>query len=107
MRKFIVNLLSNHFGIILAALNVCFFMSKNDVLIKQPFGKLFLCANFPAAISALLSVEFVKIFAHRLAFSTENLLGTTFFVFFCIAQWLLVAYVAKTLAAKIRRPKFQ
>lgn len=105
MKKFIIQLITNRFGIILVALNLCYFVSKNNDFVRQPFGKLFLCANFPSAISALLSVEVVKFFSHHLSFPQELAYANFFFVFFCAAQWLFVAWFAKTLAAKIRRPK--
>lgn len=104
MKKFIVNLLSNRFGIVLATLNVCYFVSKENV-INNLFGKLFVGANIPAAISALLSVEFIKIFSHDLPFPVRRSLADTFFTFFIVLQWLFIAWIAKTLAAKIRRPK--
>jgi len=105
MKKIIVQLVTNRFGIVLVALNLCYFVSKNNDLVRQPFGKLFLCANFPAAISSLLSVEIVKFFLHNLSFPRELAYANFFFVFFCASQWLFIAWVAKALAAKVCRPK--
>jgi len=102
MRKFIVNLFSNHFGIILAALNLCYFVSKINVFPISPFGKIFACANLPAFASAILSLEFVKIFIHRPSFSTEEFLGYGFLAVFIVLQWLFIAWIAKTLAARFR-----
>jgi hypothetical protein len=105
MKKFVINLFSNRFGIILAALNVCYFMSKGEGLLRLPFEKLFACANLPALISTALTLEFIKIFSHRLSHAAEMMLGNTFFPFFIVLQWLFIAWIAKTLAAKIQRPK--
>lgn len=104
MEKFIVNLFSNRFGIILAALNVCCFVSKENIT-DNLFGKLFVCANIPAAISALLSVEFINFFSHDLLFPAQMSLANTFFTFFIVLQWLFIAKIAETLAAKIRKPR--
>ena len=102
MKNFVINLFSNRFGIILAALNVCYFVSKENVT-GNLFGKIFVCANSPAAISALLSVEFIKFFSHDLSFPAYYSLADAFFTFFIVLQWLFIAWIAKTLAAKVRR----
>ena len=102
MRKFIVNLFSNHFGIFLATLNVCYFVSKGSCVTDNPVGKIFVCAHFPAAISAILSGEFIKIFFHELSFSTEMNIVNIFFALFIALQWLFIAWIAKTIARKFR-----
>jgi hypothetical protein len=105
MKKFIVNLFSNHFGIILAALNVCYFASKGNHVACTGFGKLFVAVNFPAALAALLAREFVKIFAHPLSFATETTIANIFFAFFIAGQWLFIAWLARTIARKFRPVK--
>jgi hypothetical protein len=102
MKKFIVSLFSNHFGIVLAGLNVCYFVSKGNRVTDNIFGKLFLCLNFPAAISALLAREFVKIFAHDLSFAEQMTVADIFFAVFIAGQWLFIAWIARTLARKFR-----
>jgi len=102
MKKFIVNLFSNRFGIVLAALNLCYFASKIDNFNAYLFGKLFVLMHFPAAASTLLSLEFVRIFVHKIAPAAENTLGNMFFAAFIVLQWLFIAWIAKTLAQKFR-----
>ncbi len=102
MKKFIVDLFSNRFGIVLAGLNLCYFAGKSMATMHQPFGTIFGCANFPAAISSLLSVEFIKIFAHTISFTTEIMLAKTFFAVFIALQWLFIAWISRTLARKLR-----
>jgi hypothetical protein len=102
MKKFIVNLFSNRFGIILATLNACYFVSKGSAVADHLFGKIFVCANFPAAISAILSLELVKIFSHKLSFATEMNVANAFFAFFIVMQSLFIAWIAKTIAQKLR-----
>jgi hypothetical protein len=103
MKKFIVNLFSNHFGIFLAALNACYFVSKGSYVTGNAFGKVFVCMNSPAAISALLSVEFIKIFSHELSYPTQSAMAHFFFTFFIVLQWLFIAWIAKTAAAKVSK----
>ncbi len=102
MKKFIVQLLSNRFGIVLATLNVCYFVSKGSSITDRLFGKLFVCANFPAAISAILSLEFVKIFSHKLSYAAEMNLANAFLAFFIVWQSLFIAWLAKTIARRLR-----
>lgn len=102
MKKFIVQLVSNRLGIFLAALNICYFVSENSNFFRAPFGKIFLSANTPAGITALLSVEVIKLFAHNIDSPEQMALTNVLFFFFCIVQWLFIAWIAKTLAAKFR-----
>lgn len=104
MKKFIVQLFSNRFGIVLAALNLCYFVSQNGDFVRQPLGRIFLSVNSAAGIASLLSVKFIEMFRHDL--TNQMALANFFFVFFCALQWLLVAWCAKTLAASIH-PKIQ
>ena len=105
MKKFIVDLFSNRFGIILAALNLCYFAGKGMATMYQPFGTIFGCANFPAAISSLLSVEFIRIFAHPISLTAEIMLANAFFAVFITLQWLFIAWIARMLATKISPSK--
>ncbi len=105
MKKFIINLFSNRFGIISAALNLCYFASQGNHVTCNPIGKIFVSMNFPAALSALLSLKFIGIFARPLSIAAETQIANIFFATFIVLQWLVIAWIAKTLAAKIRRPK--
>lgn len=103
MKKFIVKLFSNRFGIILATLNLCYFVSKGNALFYHPSGKYFLCANLPAVISTGLSVEFIRIFLPNISPAAEMTLGNTLFVVFIVFQWLFIAWLARTIAQKLRQ----
>jgi hypothetical protein len=61
--------------------------------------------NAPAAASAVLSVGLIKAFLHGLSFPETRGLANFFFAVFIVLQWLVIARLAKTLAAKIRKPK--
>ncbi len=102
MKKFIVQLFSNRFGIVLATLNVCYLASKGNDFMARPFGKLFVCTNFPAAVSAIFSLEFLEIFIDKIPSPAITVLGNTFFTFFIILQWLFIAWIARTIAQKFR-----
>jgi hypothetical protein len=108
MKKFVINLFSNRFGIILAALNVCYFASAGRDLMYYPFGKIFACINLPALISAMLSLKFFKILTPEISFQTPTLgiiLLNILLAFFITLQWLFIAWIAKTLSGKWQRPK--
>jgi hypothetical protein len=102
MKKFIVSLFSNRFGIVLAALNLCYFASKIDNFNAYLFGKLFVLLHFPAVAATILSVEFVRIFVHKISPSAEATLANTFLGAFIVLQWLFITWIAKTLAQKFR-----
>lgn len=108
MKKFIARLFSNRFGIVLATLNVCYLAIKfQDVgNIPQTFlGRVFICLNMPAFIFTRLVYEIgVVVFADS-GHSVQMPIALGLFTFFIILQWLFIAWIARTLAAKIRQPK--
>lgn len=102
MKKFIIQLFSNRFGIVLAAINLCYLASKAGNYRFRPLDPFFASANAPAFISSLFSLEIMKIFWQPMSSAvTTNFIGI-FLVFFVTLQWLFIAWIAKTLAAKFR-----
>lgn len=106
MKKFIVQLFSNRFGIILAALNVCYLVSRGEVFAYNALGKYFISANAPAVSLTVLSLEFLTLFTGRQAPFTEYVMGNILFVFYIVLQWLFIAWFSYALAAKIRQTNF-
>ena len=105
MKKFIVNLFSNRFGILLAVLNLCYFVRKTPVLFNFPrnvFGKLFLSLNAPALICAGISAKISEEFLTALSFETRYRLTSVFIAVFIVLQWLFIAWFARTIAQKFR-----
>jgi hypothetical protein len=105
MKKFIVNLFSNRFGILLAVLNLCYFVNKTPVLFNFPrtfFGKLFLSLNAPALICAGISARISEEFLNVLSFESRYKLISVFIAFFIVLQWLFIAWFARTIAQKFR-----
>lgn len=103
MKKLIVELFSNRFGILLATLNVCYLVSRGEVFAHNALGKFFVSANAPAVSSTVLSLEFLTLFTGRQSPFTEYLMGNTFFVFYIVLQWLFIGWFSCTLAARIRQ----
>lgn len=106
MKKFNASLFSNRFGIVLAALNVCYFASQGNHVTCSPIGKIFVSMNFPAALSALFSRELIGIFARPLSIAAKTQIANIFFAFFIVLQWLFIAWLARTIAGKFRPKEF-
>ena len=105
MKKFIVNLFSNRFGIVLAALNACYFIYKTPVLFDFPrtfFSKLFLSLNSPALIATGILHEILREFIPKLSYEMQYRVSSAIIGFFIVLQWLFIAWIAKTLAQKFR-----
>jgi hypothetical protein len=102
MRNFIVNLFSNRFGIILAAVNLCYFANKARIFSNHPLDIVFACANIPAWGATFLSIEFVGLLGPEISFSPKSLLIPMFAGLFVTLQWLFIAWIAQTLAQKFR-----
>lgn len=124
MRKFIGNLFSNRFGIILATLNVCYFVSRtyfhrflehthgvNCVVIREFFifplnndiHGLMLFQNLPAIVFTLIPDALMKTLFPNLCVFTQTKFQMIFFSSFMILQWLFIAWFARTLAGKLQR----
>jgi len=105
MKKFIVNLFSNRFGIVLAALNACYFVYKIPGLFDFPrsfFARLFVSLNAPALIATGISHEILSELLPKLTHETQYKVSLTLIGIFIVLQWLFIAWIAKTLAQKFR-----
>lgn len=105
MKKFIVNLFSNRFGIVLATLNVCFFALKSSNMASVPetfLGKVFVSLNLPAFIFTRLCYEIPNALFAEISYSARMNLKFGLFASFIVLQWLFIAWIAKTLAQKFR-----
>ena len=103
MKKFVVNLLSNRFGIVLAALNLCYFAGKLFVfadLSRNIAGKIYLSLNIPALISSGLLYESLRSFLPELSYDTRFYVIAGFVTVFIVFQWLFIAWIAKASAQK-------
>lgn len=102
MWNFIKSLLSNRFGIVMAMLNVCYFLyvTQNDILVKKLATGIALCLNAPALILAKIFFEIWRgIFSSDTYFSGgEVFLFVSLFIFI---QWLFIGWLAKIIAQKI------
>jgi hypothetical protein len=123
MKNFVKGLVTNRFGIILAALNVCYFISRKLVFCafssncentsilfnKTVFywmnvysHKIMLNINAPAMMAAsIFSDDCIKILADFSAL-TQARFQIVFLIFFITFQWLFIGWAAKTIAQKIQ-----
>jgi hypothetical protein len=125
MKKFIKDLFSNRFGIILATLNVCFFVSDKVIsrvfehihgescvffgksrilspLMNLKISDIILFQNFPAQVFSLFSSECMqKLFPGHCAY-THIKFEIFFLIFFVVLQWLFIVWLAKTIAEKLQ-----
>lgn len=109
MKKFVVSLFSYRFGIVLAAINLCYFAGKGVGLfdfLRNPSAKYFLSLNFPALIVARISFEIVHNILPEISFEAQTDLKIGFFAFFIVVQWLLIGWLTKILAEKLWKVKF-
>ena len=123
MRKFVVDLMTNRFGIVLAALNVCYLVSQkfvrhafshgngdefiyfyNSVFfwMKVNYTKIMFDINLPAALASLIQGKFTQIFFSDFCFFTGAKIQIIFLAIFITLQWLFIGWTAKTVASAIR-----
>ena len=123
MRKFIVNLMTNRFGIVLAALNVCYFISRNltgyifshgdgdrCVFVKYLVvkGMKFQCPEFmlsinlPALTASVIQGDLTQSFFSDFCVYTQAKFQIIFLAFFITFQWLFIGWTAKTIARAVR-----
>ena len=122
MKNFVKGLVTNRFGIILAALNVCYFVSRkfvicafsnrfedNSIFFGQSVfywidvysAKIMLNINAPAIIASTFSDVCIKISADFSALTQARFI-IVFLMFFITLQWLFIGWAAKTIARKIQ-----
>jgi hypothetical protein len=76
-------------------------MIGNDLMFRR-IGRVFIYANFPAFVSTFLSLNVISLFSDKPFYAAPKFVGDAFFIAFCFAQWLFVAFIAKTIAARFR-----
>src|SRR4051812_48671893 len=109
MRKFIVNLFSNRFGIVLAALNLCYLANqiygKID-FVPTAFAKFFFIINLPAAFSSYFFYQIISVFFSKFEYRSEVNFKLAFFGVFIVFQWLFIAWIARIITQKLRPKEF-
>ncbi len=109
MKKFVVSLFSNRFGIVLTAINLCYLAGRGIGLfdfLRNPSAKYFLSLNFPAVILAGLFFKISHIVFPEISFEAQTALKVSFFASFIVLQWLSIGWLTKTLAEKLRNANF-
>lgn len=125
MKKFVKELFTNRFGIVLATLNICYFVSnkfvsfifthqhgetcnfylKHFLMLYPIYRSLpdcgFLINLLPLIASRLQGFLFLKFFPHLCIF-TQMKIQIVFFIFFVALQWLFIAWLSYKIAQKIR-----
>lgn len=125
MKKFVKELVTNRFGIVMATLNICWFLSsapiqfvlshrnhENCFYYREPFLLIFsrseianpiLAVDIPSFIlSDFLSDVFLKASPDLCVF-TQLHIQVVFFIFSVFLQWLFIGWIAKKLAQKLSR----
>jgi hypothetical protein len=98
-------LATNRLGIVLAALNLCYFTWDGfSVLSSLPgnFDKIMIAQNSPAIILTIFSTETMEFLFSKPLTSVYHPFGLTVFLFLVALQWLFIGWAAKTIARKIR-----
>ncbi len=97
-RKLIYELITNRFGIVLAAINGAFFagrIAKSFPMDHRIGETIFLCMNLPAIFSTVFAGSFVQLFFNPNSHTARNSVPLMLFSLFLVFQWLLIAHIAK------------
>lgn len=123
MRSFLVGLFTNRFGIVLATLNVCYFVSRkfvhftfshgggDDCLIfnhhimswiRMQCATTLLSINSPAIIASAFPGKVMQVVFPDFCTYTQAQFQIAFLLFFITLQWLFIGWAAKTIAQKLQ-----
>lgn len=123
MKNFVKGLVTNRFGIVLAALNVCYFVSDKFVpfifshgnedkcvfynhqifiWIKMHYVERILSINSPAILAAMFPSKFLQIIFPDFCSFTQVRFQIIFLIFFITLQWLFIGWAAKAIAQKLQ-----
>lgn len=103
--NFVKALLTNHSGIVLATLNVCYFVSSGFLegyFTLSRFDKIMLSQNAPAIILSFIPHQLMRFLFPNADWFTVHYLTFAFLLFFVALQWLFIAWAAKMIARKLR-----
>lgn len=119
-------MLANRFGIVLAALNVCYFVSKNFISYAFSHGNgsgcyfvkqyvfqwmrfqcvdIMLYTNSPALVISAMLGKLMQGVSPQLCSFTYAKIQIVFFIILVTLQWLFIGQTAKTIARAIRPTK--
>ncbi len=123
MKSFVKGLVTNRFGIVLAALNVCYLVSRKFVhyafshgnedscvffnhhiffWMKIHYAENILSINSPAILASMIPSKFMQIIFSNFCLFTYARFQIIFLIFFITFQWLFIGWAAKTIAQKIQ-----
>lgn len=105
MKNLIKGLLTNRFGIVLAALNVCYFVSNNLSEIRHSlsnFDKVMLSLNFPAGVFSFASLKLIKSLFPTFYKTLDDEFGFVILLFFITLQSLFIGWTAKAIARRLQ-----
>lgn len=108
--NFINGLLTNHSGIVLATLNLCYFAASGFLEGKfrlSGFDKIMLSQNAPAIILSFIPHELIHFLFPDLDWLALHYATSAFLLFFVTLQWLFIAWSAKIIAGKLMKLKTQ
>lgn len=105
LANFAKGLLTNHSGIVLATLNLCYFVSSGFLegyFSLSNFDKIMLSQNAPAIALSFIPHQLIHFLFPQMDWLVLRHLTFAFLLFFVTLQWLFIAWTAKTIARKLR-----
>jgi hypothetical protein len=123
MKNFVMNLITNRLGIVLAILNVCYLMSEKPVKYAFSHGNVEECfiynydaffwvkfhyaetmfnINLPALLAGLIHGRLVQTVFPDLCVFTHAKFQIIFLALFITIQWLFIGWTAQTIARAVR-----
>lgn len=123
MRKFIKELFTNRFGIVLVTLNICYLVSRKFVYftfshgnedqcvfynhsvfywVKLQFAEKLFCLNSPAILAFLIPNEIMRIVFSDFCLFTRAKFQILLLTFFIVLQWLFIGWLSEKIAQKIK-----
>jgi len=108
MKNFVKGMITNRFGIVLATLNLCYFLSNSYVYtgyVHNGFTKIMIMINSPALLLAIVSSKIAGALFQDIRTHGGARFSIVLMVFFITFQWLFIAHLARIIALKIRPNK--
>ncbi|MBA2737453.1 MAG: hypothetical protein H0U50_11785 [Pyrinomonadaceae bacterium] len=123
MKKFAKDLITSRFGIVLAALNICYFASRNFISyefshgsgkacwfsnqynllgLKTQYAEIMFSANSPAILLSFIPANLIKMIFPPLCGFEQAKIHIVLLGIFITFQWLFIAWAAKTIAQAAR-----
>ena len=105
MKNLVKGMITNRFGIVLATLNLCYFLSGSYIhngFAYTGLDKIMILTNSPGIVLAIISSRFAEFLFQGVRTHGGARFSIVLMIFFVTLQWLFIGWAAKAIARRFQ-----